>query len=299
MQQALILIDMQNDYFDGGAMQLVGMREAAENARRLLQHFRNSDQPRVHIQHVSARPGATFFLPDTAGVEHHVMAAPDAGETVIQKNFPNSFRMTNLFEHLQSLQAQELILCGAMSHMCVDAITQHLCLIKGVAEIPSLVLHFCEDKIAGAVDDACRPFNLIRSQTLSHRLDDGNTTGHRRFKCHSYTSFLCCGKYFVTMQCNQGLVCSHNMFAVFDGLEYQFPSGSMSSDQFNDNLHFRIRHYFKGIVRDPADLIKSLNRVRIVIQRCCVTDPYSPTRTACNLISIASYYAHGTTTNST
>ncbi len=124
MQQALILIDIQNDYFDGGSMQLVGMREAADNARLLLQHFRNNDQPRVHIQHISARPGATFFLPDTPGAEHNTMVAPDESETVIQKNFPNSFRMTRLFEHLQALQAQELIICGAMSHMCVDATTR-------------------------------------------------------------------------------------------------------------------------------------------------------------------------------
>ncbi len=124
MQQALILIDIQNDYFPGGTMQLVGMREAADNARLLLQHFRDGDLPRVHIQHISARPGATFFLPDTPGAEHHPTVASEEGETVIQKNFPNSFRMTRLFEHLQSVQAKELIICGAMSHMCVDATTR-------------------------------------------------------------------------------------------------------------------------------------------------------------------------------
>ena len=49
---------------------------------------------------------------------------PEAGEMVIQKNYPNSFRKASLFEHLQSLQVQELIICGAMSHMCVDATTR-------------------------------------------------------------------------------------------------------------------------------------------------------------------------------
>jgi nicotinamidase-related amidase len=124
MQQALVLIDIQNDYFDGGAMQLVGMEAAAENAQRLLQHFRQTDQPRIHIQHLSVRPGAGFFVPETKGVEHHSSVAPLQGETVVQKNFPNSFRDTNLMDCLKSVQAEELIICGAMSHMCVDATTR-------------------------------------------------------------------------------------------------------------------------------------------------------------------------------
>ncbi len=124
MKQALILIDIQNDYFDGGNMQLVGMSEAAGNARLLLQHCREMDLPLVHIQHLSIRPGAAFFLPDTPGVEHNEAVAPDKGETVIQKYFPNSFRDTGLLDHLQSLRIEELLICGAMSHMCVDATTR-------------------------------------------------------------------------------------------------------------------------------------------------------------------------------
>jgi len=124
MKQALILIDIQNDYFDGGSMQLVGMQEAAENARALLQQFREQDLPRVFIQHLSLRPGATFFLPDTPGVAINSTVAPEAGETILEKQFPNSFRDTGLLQHLKSLEAEELVICGAMSHMCVDATTR-------------------------------------------------------------------------------------------------------------------------------------------------------------------------------
>ena len=67
MTQALLLIDIQNDYFPGGAMELVGSTAAAIQAGKLLQAFRRKALPVVHIQHVSTRAGATFFLPDTAG----------------------------------------------------------------------------------------------------------------------------------------------------------------------------------------------------------------------------------------
>ncbi|MEJ2717632.1 MAG: isochorismatase family protein [Deltaproteobacteria bacterium] len=65
MKHGLLLIDIQNDYFSGGRMELVGMEEAAERARRLLQEFRSRQSAVFHIRHISTRAGATFFLPDT------------------------------------------------------------------------------------------------------------------------------------------------------------------------------------------------------------------------------------------
>ncbi len=121
MKTALILIDLQNDYFPGGRMELEGPLEAAAQAGRLLEEFRRQGWPTVHIRHVSARPGATFFLPGTGGVEIHTSVAPRAGETVIEKHFPNSFRETPLLAHLQESGIERLAVCGMMTHMCVDA----------------------------------------------------------------------------------------------------------------------------------------------------------------------------------
>lgn len=121
MSTALIIIDIQNDYFPGGRMELVGSEIAAAGAARLLKVFRQQGWPVFHIQHISSRPGASFFLPETAGVMIHTSVAPREGETVIIKHFPNSFRETALLEQLQSLQVDNLLLCGMMTHMCVDA----------------------------------------------------------------------------------------------------------------------------------------------------------------------------------
>ena len=124
MKPALIIIDLQNDYFPGGKMELDGSPEASLQAAILLETFRTKGLPLVHVQHVSNRPGAGLFLPDTEGVKIHATVAPRAGETVLQKNFPNSFRGTHLLEHLRALGADQLIIAGMMTHMCVDATTR-------------------------------------------------------------------------------------------------------------------------------------------------------------------------------
>jgi len=121
MGKALIIIDIQNDYFEGGAMELVGSLEASENAKLVLTKFRDEDLPIVHIQHLSVAPGSTFFLSETKGQEIHGNVQPLAGEKVIVKYYPNSFRETELLDYLKSQNVTELVFVGMMTHMCVDA----------------------------------------------------------------------------------------------------------------------------------------------------------------------------------
>lgn len=124
MKTGLVVVDIQNDYFSGGNMELVSMESAAETAAGVLAGFRRHGQPVFHIQHLSVRPGATFFVPGTEGAEIHSSVAPEEDEPVVQKNFPNSFRGTDLLERLRSEGIERLVICGAMSHMCIDATTR-------------------------------------------------------------------------------------------------------------------------------------------------------------------------------
>jgi nicotinamidase-related amidase len=124
MKRALLLVDIQNDYFTGGAMQLVGMEAAAGKASALLQSFRERAEAVFHVQHLSKRAGATFFLPGTPGVEIHPSVESLPGEPVVTKFFPNSFRGTNLLELLKKEDVGHLVICGAMSQMCIDATTR-------------------------------------------------------------------------------------------------------------------------------------------------------------------------------
>ena len=121
---ALIIVDLQNDYFPGGAMELTGIEQACRNAARILKHFRSSGRPVHHIRHVSIHEGATFFLPGTQGSEIHAAVSPLEGESVMIKHFPNSFLGTELEKTLKGQSVKRLIICGAMSHMCIDATTR-------------------------------------------------------------------------------------------------------------------------------------------------------------------------------
>ena len=124
MKPALLLVDIQNDYFAGGQMELEGISDAGRRAGELLNFFRDRQWPTFHIQHVSTSEDAPFFRPNTAGVELHQSITPLPGEVVVQKHFPNSFRETSLLAELQKHELSSVVICGAMSHMCIDATTR-------------------------------------------------------------------------------------------------------------------------------------------------------------------------------
>ena len=123
MNKALILIDIQKEYFENGALELVNPIEASENAQKLLERFRNENDTVVHVQHISPE-GIPFFIPGTEGVEIHENVKPLAGEKVITKQFSNSFRGTDLLEYLQSKKITHLVIAGMMTHVCIDAGTR-------------------------------------------------------------------------------------------------------------------------------------------------------------------------------
>ena len=84
--RGLLIIDIQRDYFPGGAFPLVEPEAAANRARDALAKFRASGEPVIHLQHVWDAPDATFMRPGTDGVEIHPLVAPADGETIIQKS---------------------------------------------------------------------------------------------------------------------------------------------------------------------------------------------------------------------
>jgi nicotinamidase-related amidase len=121
MRKGLVIIDVQNDYFPGGAMELSGMAEAAENCRKLLQKFRAARAAVVHVQHYSVQPAANFFIPGTQGCAIHDSVRPTASEAVVAKLYPNAFRGTWLADALCRCGVAELVVCGAMTHTCIDS----------------------------------------------------------------------------------------------------------------------------------------------------------------------------------
>ena len=119
---ALIVIDIQNEYFEDGGMELVDPLKAGKNARRVIDQFRRRKLPVVHIQHISSDPKAMpFFIDGRRAAEIHESVSPMPNELVIRKHFPNSFRETELLDYLRKNKIEELVVVGMMTHMCIDA----------------------------------------------------------------------------------------------------------------------------------------------------------------------------------
>ncbi|MDX5595552.1 cysteine hydrolase family protein [Pseudovibrio sp. SPO723] len=119
--KALLIIDVQNDYFPGGAWELVGMEAAAANTAKLIEKTRSAGETVVHVQHVFTGGGAPFFNEGTEGVEIHESCKPLDGEALVQKPKANSFLDTNLKEVLDAAGVEELVVVGAMTQNCIDS----------------------------------------------------------------------------------------------------------------------------------------------------------------------------------
>ncbi|WP_223529849.1 cysteine hydrolase family protein [Pseudomonas sp. GL-R-19] len=123
-KQALIVVDIQNDYFPQGKWPLVGADAAADNAVRLIKAFRDAGDSVVHIRHEFTSEEAPFFTPNSEGAKLHPKVLNRANEPVVLKHFVNSFRETELKSILDEQGIKELVVVGSMSHMCVDGITR-------------------------------------------------------------------------------------------------------------------------------------------------------------------------------
>lgn len=121
---ALLLIDIQNDYFPEGKFPLAGIEAAAAQAARLLAIARDKGLAVVHVRHEAPEADAGFFGNGTEGARIHPRVAPREGETVIVKQKVNSFLNTDLDDVLKREGVSDLVIVGAMSHMCVDAATR-------------------------------------------------------------------------------------------------------------------------------------------------------------------------------
>ncbi|NQZ07007.1 MAG: cysteine hydrolase [Algicola sp.] len=124
---ALLLVDFQNDYFSthqGAKWPLSATEAAADKAAELLGKFREKGLPVVHIRHEFTTDEAPFFLPQSTGAKIHSSVAAIDSEPVVLKHQINSFRETELADILKQSNVDQLIIVGAMSHMCIDAVTR-------------------------------------------------------------------------------------------------------------------------------------------------------------------------------
>lgn len=122
MQKVLLVIDLQNDYFEGGLYPLWNTEKTLENIEKLILRANEKEIPVFLIKHIADKSQglSPFFNEGTEGVEIHpriLKIAPDA--TVVTKSFADGFYQTNLEELLSGIGAEELLVCGMMTQNCV------------------------------------------------------------------------------------------------------------------------------------------------------------------------------------
>jgi nicotinamidase-related amidase len=119
-QKALIVIDLQNDYFSGGKFPLWNPEATLKNVEEAIRKANELQVPVIIVQHIAKGQGGPFFNEGTEGAAVHERiksAAPNA--PVVVKEFADSFHNTTLDPTLQSLHVTDLLVCGMMTQNCV------------------------------------------------------------------------------------------------------------------------------------------------------------------------------------
>ena len=121
-KKALLVIDLQNDYFPGGKFPLWNTEQTLANIKTAIAKANQQNIPVIHIQHLAdpAMGLAPFFNEGTQGAEIHpeILAAAPQSNVVI-KHFADSFEQTNLEQVLSRHGVDELLVCGMMTQNCV------------------------------------------------------------------------------------------------------------------------------------------------------------------------------------
>jgi nicotinamidase-related amidase len=118
---AVLVIDIQNDYFPGGRFPLPGAPAAVSKAEAVLAEARGAGIAVIHVRHEFLVDDAPFFAPSSKGAAIHPRVAALEGESVVLKHRPNAFVETNLEALLREGGVGMLVICGMMTNMCVDA----------------------------------------------------------------------------------------------------------------------------------------------------------------------------------
>lgn len=150
MKTALLIIDFQKDHFPGGKLPLVNALEAAQKAYMILQCFREHGGYHVHIQHISKKPDATYFISGDRGTDIHDSVAHFEGEPIVYKHEPNAFLNTGLLGLLKSWEVERLFIAGMMTHLDVDAT------VRAAADLGFQVV---------LAEDACATYDLKYGDT--------------------------------------------------------------------------------------------------------------------------------------
>ena len=118
MKRALLVIDVQNEYFQG-MLPVSHPKGSLENILKAMDRAREAGVPVVVVQHESPA-GSPVFVQGSATWELHPEVASRPSDLLLAKTLPGSFTHTNLEPWLKENSVDTVTICGYMTQMCCD-----------------------------------------------------------------------------------------------------------------------------------------------------------------------------------
>lgn len=120
-KRALIVIDVQNEYFDGALPISAPPTETSlANIGRSMDAATAAGVPVIVVRHGDADPEAPIFREGSHAWELHPEIERRSRDHLVEKTFPGSFTDTPLGDILAADEIDTVVITGYMTHMCVD-----------------------------------------------------------------------------------------------------------------------------------------------------------------------------------
>jgi nicotinamidase-related amidase len=116
MKPALLVIDVQNEFFNLNQACSDSLKTAIECINAAIGLFREKNLPIVAIQHKSEEEG---LVPGKSGFDVPQSVKLESQDTLIVKTYGNSFTKTGLAEKLRELGVDTVIVTGFCAEYCV------------------------------------------------------------------------------------------------------------------------------------------------------------------------------------
>lgn len=119
MKSALLVIDVQNEYFTG-KLPVTYPAGSLDNIIRAIKAARKKNIPVIAVQHSSPSMDAATFRKGTEEWKLHSKIEEAGYDHLIEKNLPGSFTGTDLEAWLRERDIDTVVITGYMTQMCCD-----------------------------------------------------------------------------------------------------------------------------------------------------------------------------------
>ncbi|MBP2653472.1 MAG: sttH [Firmicutes bacterium] len=119
MKRALLVIDVQNEYFTG-KMPVTYPDGSFDKILKAVDAAKQNDIAVILIRHGAVQKDAAAFVKGSKEWDIHEKLLRKKHLCIIDKNLPGSFTDTHLEDLLREMGIDTIVICGYMTQMCCD-----------------------------------------------------------------------------------------------------------------------------------------------------------------------------------